>query len=368
MSRIRMVSHAYNRLVESGEISFDNNQWLTAKKLDQLAQILLGRPFWTGRRSGLFGKQSWRIPVKGFYIWGGVGRGKTFLMDLFVDSLPRSESIRLHFHRFMRDVHEQLTALQGIEDPLEVIADEYALKSKVLCLDECFVYDITDAMVLGTLFDALFRRGISLVTTSNFEPKNLYKDGLQRDRFLPTIDLIEMHCDVLNLDSDKNYRLRTLKHANLFFTPLDSDAFNALWELANALSSGDSSNEKRQIEINRRFLDVCFLADDLVWFDFDVLCGSGRAVPDYIEIARIFHTVILTGVPNLSRAGDDKARRFLNLVDELYDRSVNLLIGADVSLDELYKEGRLRFEISRCHSRLLEMQSMDYLNRPHKPE
>lgn len=358
----------YEGLVELGEISADKQQRAVLEALDALSVRLKARRPWSGGRRGLFRRQQWEKPEQGLYIWGGVGRGKTFLMDLFVNALPEGMAVRLHFHRFMNQVHARLTALQGTENPLEVIADEFARNAQVLCFDECFVSDITDAMVLGTLFDALFRRGVSLVTTSNIPPDALYRDGLQRDRFLPAIELIQTHCHVINLDSGTDYRLRTLEHAKLYYSPCDAHAIDSIWESVLALAPEATRSEEASLEVNRRRLPVRFIAEDVVWFDFDVLCGMGRAVPDYIELARMFHSVVLTEVPCLSTAGDDQTRRFLHLVDELYDRSVNLIIGASVPLDGLYPEGKLAFEMERCRSRLLEMQSVEYLERPHQPE
>ena len=362
------AAHVYDGLVEIGHISLDRSQRAVLALLDQLAVKLISRKHWSGGRKGLFRRQSWDRPEQGLYIWGDVGRGKTFLMDLFVDSLPEGTTVRLHFHRFMNQVHDRLTALQGTENPLDVIADELARKAKVLCFDECFVSDITDAMVLGTLFDALFKRGVSLVTTSNIVPDDLYKDGLQRDRFLPAIALIHKHCRVYNLDSGTDYRLRTLEHAKLYYAPCDSLAIDAIWESVIALVPEVTKSEGAFIEINRRQLPVRFVAEDVVWFDFDVICGLGRAVPDYIEVAKIYHTVVVTGLPSLAIAGDDSTLRFLHLIDEFYDRSVNLILGANVKMDELYSSGHLSFEMDRCRSRLLEMQSVDYLERPHRPD
>jgi cell division protein ZapE len=223
-------------------------------------------------------------------------------------------------------------------------------------------------MVLGTLFDALFRRGVSLVTTSNVEPDSLYKDGLQRDRFLAAIALIHAHCEVFYLDSGTDYRLRTLEYAQLFYSPCDSHAIDKIWKSVLALAPEAAQSGGAFVEINRREVAVRFVAEDVVWFDFDVICGQGRAAPDYIEITKLYHTVVITSVPELSNAEDDVTRRFLHLVDEIYDRSVNLILGADARLDDLYTTGRLSFEMDRCRSRLLEMQSVEYLERPHRPD
>ena len=368
MTRRTLALHVYDGLVEIGQISADKNQRHVLRLLDTLGDRLMSDTPWTGPRRGLFRRAQWRTPEPGLYIWGGVGRGKTFLMDLFVESLPEGLAKRLHFHRFMNRVHAELTELQGTENPLEVIADRLARDVRVLCFDECFVSDITDAMVLGTLFDALFRRGVALVATSNIPPHDLYRDGLQRDRFLPAIALIETHCEILNLDSGTDYRLRTLEHATLYYAPCDATAIDAVWESVLALAPVATRSEGASVEINRRQLAVRFVAEDVIWFDFDVICGQGRAAPDYIEIARMFHTVVITGLPQLDLAGDDVTRRFLHLVDEFYDRSVKLILASDVPLAGLYPSGRLAFEMDRCGSRLQEMQSVEYLERPHRPE
>ena len=362
------VSRAYEELLKVGQISPDKNQYNLVKRLDQLSAHLKDHEIWKGKRKIFFRRLSWVNPEQGLYIWGGVGRGKTFLMDLFFESLPRDTAIRLHFHRFMNEVHERLTAMQGTENPLEAIADEFARQAKVLCFDECFVSDITDAMLLGTLFEALFRRGVALVATSNINPGDLYKNGLQRDRFLPAIALIQKHCDIINLDSGTDYRLRTLKNAKLYFECCDHQVIDTIWKSVLALAPESLNGKEVFVEINRRQIAVRFVSDDVVWFDFDVICGLGRAVPDYIEVAKIYHTVVITGVPSLLEAGDGLARRFLYLVDEFYDRSVNVIIGADVAMDKLFFDGHLVVEMDRCRSRLLEMQSFEYLERPHRPD
>ncbi|MBU29436.1 MAG: cell division protein ZapE [Gammaproteobacteria bacterium] len=366
MNRV-CASRMYDDLSDGGKVSPDPSQRQALQRLDHLAEQLVLRKVWSGNRKGLFRRQSRESPERGLYLWGGVGRGKTFLMDLFVDSLPEGTAIRLHFHRFMNKVHERLAELQGSENPLETVADEVARSGKVLCLDEFFVSDITDAMILGTLFDGMFRRGVALVTTSNIEPENLYEGGLQRDRFLPAISLIQRYCETFKLDSETDYRLRTLERTSLYFTPCDSNAIDAIWESVFTLVPEATKTEAAFVTINRRRLAVKFVAEDVIWFDFDVICGLGRAVPDYIEIAKLYHTVVIAGVPRLSAACDEVTRRFVHLVDEFYDRSVNLLLAADVTMDQLYVTGRLAFEMDRCRSRLLEMQSVEYLERPHRP-
>ncbi len=364
----RSVSTAYKELIEIGQISPDKKQHEVVKRLDQLASQLGEHKFWKGERGIFFRHRGLEKPEQGIYLWGGVGRGKTFLMDLFFESLSEGTGVRIHFHRFMNKVHERLTALQGIENPLDVIADGLARHTKVLCFDEFYVSDIADAMLLAKLLDGLFRRGVALVTTSNIEPCELYKDGLQRERFLPAIELIVANCDVINLESGIDYRLRTLKHAELFYWPCDQRSMLAIRNFVLALGPESANSEDGFVTINRRQVAIYFVAENVIWFDFGIICGPGRAAPDYIEVARNYHTVVITGVPALSEAGNAVAKRFLHLIDEFYDRSVNLIIGANVSMNDIFCDESLLFEMDRCHSRLLEMQSFEYLERPHRPD
>ena len=309
-----------------------------------------------------------RTPVKGLYMWGGVGRGKTYLMDNFYESLPFPDKMRAHFHRFMRRVHHQLTALKNEKNPLESVAENIATEARIICFDEFFVTDITDAMILGTLMDQLFQRGVSLVATSNIEPKDLYANGLQRQRFLPTIALINQHTRVINVDGGIDYRLRLLDRAELFHYPMDAAADESL--RASFLSLVPAEGEVAEaavIEIERRKIKTRLIGEDVVWFDFAALCDGPRSQYDYIEIAREFHAVLVSDVPQMGRALDDQARRFINMIDEFYDRNVKLILSADVPMSELYTDGKLNFEFQRTLSRLQEMQSHEYLALPHKP-
>ncbi len=307
-------------------------------------------------------------PVTGLYIWGGVGRGKTYLMDNFYESLPFERKMRAHFHRFMRRVHGDLKSLDGQKNPLEQVADRIAGEARVICFDEFFVSDITDAMILGTLMQALFRRGVTLVATSNIPPDNLYKDGLQRSRFLPAIEQIKRHTRVVELASDNDYRLRALEQAELYHSPLDERADASLMASFRSLVPAEGEICADQVlEVEGRSIRARYLGEDVAWFDFLALCDGPRSQNDYIELAREFHAVVLSRVPALGRANDDQARRFINLVDEFYDRRVKLVISAARPLTALYEEGRLAFEFERTVSRLLEMQSHDYLAQPHKP-
>lgn len=304
-------------------------------------------------------------PVRGLYLWGGVGRGKTYLVDTFYDCLPFQRKLRIHFHRFMQRVHRELTRLEGEANPLESIADTLAEEARVICFDEFFVSDITDAMILGGLMEALFARGVTLVATSNIVPDELYKDGLQRQRFLPAIALVKQNTEVLNVDAGVDYRLRALEKAELYHTPLDSAANESLLASFKSLAP-EQGLADQALEINGRALRANWVADDVVWFEFAELCDGPRSQNDYIEIARIYHAVLLGNVPAMRTGSDDQARRFINLVDEFYDRSVKLIVSAEVPILELYHGGRLEFEFQRTCSRLQEMQSREYLARSHR--
>lgn len=308
-------------------------------------------------------------PIRGLYFWGGVGRGKTYLMDNFYESLPFPEKMRMHFHRFMRRVHTELKKLAGEKNPLKKVADNIRAETRVICFDEFFVSDITDAMILGTLMQELFARGVTLVATSNIVPDNLYRDGLQRERFLPAIALIKMHTQVVNVDGGVDYRLRSLEQAQLFHTPLGEETEQALVECFNSLLPLHATVERNQaLEIEGRRISCRYQSDDIVWFDFVALCDGPRSQNDYIELAREYHTVIISNIPELTTKKEDQARRFINLVDEFYDRQVKLVLSSEKSLETIYSGQRLVFEFQRTVSRLLEMQSKLYLEKPHRPE
>jgi cell division protein ZapE len=304
--------------------------------------------------------------IKGLYFWGGVGRGKTYLVDTFYESLPFENKMRVHFHRFMHRVHQELTSLAGQADPLKIIAKRFANETCIICFDEFFVSDITDAMILGTLFEALFAFNVTLVATSNIIPDDLYKNGLQRARFIPAIELIKTHCEIVNVDSGIDYRLRTLEQAQIYHYPLDEQAEINLKHYFKQLALNEGK-KNTTIEINNRQLSVMAVADGVVQFDFKVLCESARSQSDYMEISREYHTVLLANVKQMSGKNDDTARRFIALVDEFYERNVKLIISAEVALEYLYENGRLTFEFKRCLSRLQEMQSHDYLASEHLP-
>jgi len=316
----------------------------------------------------LFKRQELVVNPKGLYFWGGVGRGKTYLMDAFYDSLPFEQKMRVHFHRFMQMAHRKLKELSGQKNPLQVLAREMKADNRVICFDEFFVSDITDAMILGGLMEELFSLGVTLVATSNIVPDDLYKDGLQRQRFLPVIELLKQHTDVLNVDGGVDYRLRVLERAEIYHCPLDEGANESLMSSFMQLAPDlETITVGERVEIEGRELATVRCDDDIVWFEFSELCDGPRSQNDYIEIARLYHAVLLSNVPVLGGSKDDQARRFINLVDEFYDRNVKLIISAEAPIVELYSGGRLNFEFERTQSRLLEMQSHDYLAQPHKP-
>lgn len=305
-------------------------------------------------------------PIKGLYFWGGVGRGKTYLVDTFYDCLPFDNKMRVHFHRFMHRVHQELKLLSGQSDPLKIIAKKFAQETRVICFDEFYVSDITDAMILGTLFEELFSHHVTLVATSNIIPDQLYRNGLQRERFLPAIKLVNQHTEVVNVDSGVDYRLRTLEQAEIFHYPLDQKATDNLQHYFKQLSC-DAGKAGVDIVINNRQIPTVLVSDGVVYFDFAILCESARSQNDYMEISQLYHTVLLANVKQMGKDTDDSTRRFIAMVDEFYERNVKLIISAQTSLEELYLGGNLAFEFKRCLSRLQEMQSHDYLASEHIP-
>jgi cell division protein ZapE len=306
-------------------------------------------------------------PIKGLYFWGGVGRGKTYLVDTFYDALPFKRKMRTHFHRFMQRVHNDLTALEGIKNPLTVIAEQISKEAVVICFDEFFVSDIGDAMILGGLMEELFARGVTLVSTSNIVPDGLYKDGLQRDRFMPAIKLLNKYTEVVNVDSGVDYRLRTLEQAELYHYPLDNTAEASLKvSFENLAADMTKTQYNVDVEILGRAIPIKAVCDDVAWFEFEGLCDGPRSQNDYIELGKLFHAVLISNVPVMGIKNDDLARRYINLIDEFYDRGVKVIMSADAPIHEIYSGGSLEFAFQRTTSRMLEMQSHEYLAREHK--
>lgn len=363
----------YLQALNDGSHQPDNVQQEAVNRLETIFQELTTRIRPVPQESGLmarFGKllgkrePTENMPVRGLYMWGGVGRGKTWLMDLFYHSLPGERKQRLHFHRFMLRVHEELTALQGQSDPLEVIADRFKAQTDVLCFDEFFVSDITDAMLLGGLMKALFARGITLVATSNIPPDELYRNGLQRARFLPAIEAIKQYCDIMNVDAGVDYRLRTLTQAHLWLSPLNDETQQQMDKLWLALA-GAKGEHAPTLEINHRPMPTLAVENQTLAISFTTLCVDARSQHDYIALSRLFHTVLLSDVPVMTPLMESEARRFIALVDEFYERHVKLVVSAASPLYQIYQGERLKFEFQRCLSRLQEMQSEEYLKREH---
>jgi len=313
--------------------------------------------------AALLGKKS--DTAQGLYLWGGVGRGKTWLMNLFFESLPFEDKQRLHFHHFMLDVHQRLAELKKQKNPLQLIAKDYAEKYRVLCLDEFIVTNITDAMLLYGLLDALFSYDMVLVATSNRVPDDLYLNGLQRERFLPAIDLIKQHTQVLHLGGDTDHRLALLEQADVYYTPITQTTQSELEQRMLSLATDQIENNKILNVLNREIQTIA-CADEIAWFDFDVLCNTPRAAQDYIVLAEDFHTLLLSNVPMMSEYHDDKARRFIYLIDELYDKSVKLILSAETLPEQMYTGEMLQFAFNRTRSRLIEMRSEQYLSKPHQ--
>lgn len=362
----------YKQDLERDDFQHDHAQENAVKHLQRLYEDLQNKPLPVTGFKKVFNR--WKRVVgsvetkqaKGLYFWGGVGRGKTYLVDTFYDCLPFENKMRVHFHRFMHRVHEEMKTLSGQSDPLKIIAKRFADETCIICFDEFFVSDITDAMILGTLFEELFSHNVTLVATSNIVPDDLYRNGLQRARFLPAIKLINENCEVVNVDSGVDYRLRTLEQAEIYHYPLDEQASVNLHKYFKQLAVEEGC-VNAVIEINHRKLQSIEAADGVAHFDFAVLCESARSQSDYMELSREYHTILLANVKQMNRDCDDAARRFIALVDEFYERHVKLIISAQVSMENLYSHGGLEFEFKRCLSRLQEMQSHDYLALEHLP-
>ncbi|NIP16880.1 MAG: cell division protein ZapE [Xanthomonadales bacterium] len=351
---------SYRALLATGDIQSDPEQAPAVEALDRLWHELK-----TGERRSWW-RRSRRVgSARGLYLWGGVGRGKTWLTDLFFESLPVRRKQRIHFHRFMARVHDELKSTGRERDPLTAIAQSWADRCRVLCFDEFYVSDIADAMLLAGLLEELFRQGTVLVATSNVRPDDLYRDGLQRARFLPAIGLLKAHTRVLHLAGDTDHRLGILKRTGLYHHPLDEAADECMTEGFRSFSGGFDLD--RDLEINGRPFRARNRGDGVIWFEFVELCEKPRSALDYIEIARSFNTVLLSAVPVLNDRNADATRRFINLVDELYDRNVKLLVSAAAPVESLYQGDRLAFEFKRTASRLTGMQGHEYLARPHLP-
>lgn len=361
------LTNRYLAALEASGFSIDPAQHQAIAHLERLRSELTANHIEPTIRKmvrRLVGSSSSAAP-KGVYLWGSVGRGKTWIMDLFFDSVALEAKRRSHFHRFIQGVHEGLRRHRDEVDPLAAVATDIAAELRLVCLDELFVSDIADAMLLAGLFTHLVNRGVTLVFTSNVPPSGLYKGGLQRQRFLPAIDLIERHCEVVRVDGETDYRLRQLTRAPIYLRtgePRVNDSLTAIFE---ALADG-AGHVGGHLDIEGRPISVIRQSDNVVWFDFHAVCEGPRSQDDYVHLAREYQSVLLSDVPVFTREREDAARRFIALVDEFYDRRVKLVISAAAGPLELYRGERLRFEFERTTSRLIEMQSETYLASEHR--
>ncbi len=352
------VKQAYEAELVARTFSADPAQ---LRAVDALERCASEWAVYKEQRSNVFKKLIHRPDIpRGVYMYGGVGRGKSFLMDCFYHAVPIRRKTRLHFHEFMREVHRELRDLAGTVNPLDELGKRMALRYKLICFDEFHVAEITDALILHRLLAALFDNGVGFVTTSNFKPDDLYPGGMHRDRIIPAIALLNTHLEVLSVDNGVDYRKRTLELVNLYHTPLGAKADAEMSQAFDRLAESQDDSallhiESRQIQARRR-------AGGLVWFDFNTLCGGPRSQNDYLEIASQFHTVLLSDVPMMPPRMASQARRFTWLVDVLYDRRVKLIMSAEAAPEALYTEGPLVHEFPRTVSRLNEMQSAEFLS------
>ncbi|MFK7891832.1 MAG: cell division protein ZapE, partial [Granulosicoccus sp.] len=341
----------YEAEIREGRLSADPEQQAVMRRLHFISEELKRRRSWKPPSRSLFARWSKSIQdtvegVRGLYLWGGVGRGKTHLCDLFFEEVALHDKTRLHFHSFMQQIHTDLRAYEGVDEPLSRIADDWAKRARLLLLDEIHVNDITDAMLLGGLLTQLFRRGVTLVTTSNVPPNGLYKGGLQRARFLPAIAQIEMHTDVLEMTGVTDYRLRMMEKEPIYLVQQSADGGSEL-ETKNAMQAhfdrlrSDLEKSETHVTVNSREIPVIAQSADVVWFSFQALCETDRSTQDYIELATLYHTVMISNIPVMDENSSDAARRFVNLVDEFYDRGIKLIVSAEATADKLYTGKRL---------------------------
>ncbi len=363
-----MFLETYQTQLDQRQFSFDPAQQDAAQELqriyDGLTQSSRGRALIRKRLNKLTRSKN-SSDTMGLWLWGSVGSGKTYMMDLFFNSLPMKQKRRMHFHRFMRHIHHKLKAISDKQNPLDLITAHFAKRYRVLCLDEFFVLDVADAMLLAGLLEGLFKHGIIVVATSNSHPDDLYKDGLQRQRFLPAIDLIKEHMTPFELSAACDYRLHHLERTQTYCLSDQPDAEQNLAQYFDHLASS-VVEEDTTVEVEGRQIPVRRLSHDAIWFDFDALCESPRCANDYIAISRCFHTVLLSNIPVFGQEQEDSARRFIEMIDEFYDHGVKLIVSAAAEPDALYQGKRLQREFERTSSRLYEMRTSEYLQLQHQ--
>lgn len=356
------VLDCYRQQLSERGFSADAAQLQAVERLQRMCEEMIE---FDRRRSSLLRKLFNRsAPPRGVWMWGGVGRGKSFLMDVFFETVPVASKSRLHFHEFMRGVHRELRELRQVADPLDEVARRIAARHRLVCFDEFHVSDVADAMILDRLLRALFAHGVAFVMTSNYQPDGLYPDGLNRESILPAIELLNTHLDVIRVDSGVDYRRIEMQRAHAYITPAGSQADAQLLE--TFIETAGGKGESTTLRIENRDLQALRCEGEVVWFDFATLCGSPRSQLDYLELATRFHTVLLSDVPRMSAAMSSEARRFTWLVDVFYDQKVKLLISAECPPEQLYQAGAMAHEFHRTVSRLIEMQSRDYLAAPRR--
>ena len=369
---LKSVESRLEEQVAGRRLEFDAAQRDAAVRLDRLSTSLTDASQSLGEK--LRAHLRWlppsaAAPQRGLYLWGGVGRGKTMLMDCFYESLPFARCERTHFYRFMRQVHAELRTVIRRTLPLDTVAQHLAQRARVICLDEFFVADIADAMILTGLFEGLFRRGVTLVATSNTPPEDLYKDGLQRERFLPAIGLIHEHMDVVRLDGGADYRLRQLEQAPTYLDSTREETPTQLQRRFAALAGGSAtgpSTGPTRLSIEDRDMAAVATGAGMAWFEFRELCEGPRSQNDYIELARLYHTIFISNIPEFTWANENAARRFISAIDEFYDRGVNIVVSAAAAPAALYRGEKLQLEFQRAASRLIEMQTQRYLAGQHR--
>ncbi len=342
------IRQEYESAVIAHNLVADEAQLRVVDRLEQLQCEIIEQETLSARFRRWIPGQPGATEPRGVYLWGGVGRGKTFLMDLFYSSLAIERKKRIHFHRMMSEVHTRLRSIADVADPLDKVSADIASETSVLCFDEFFVSDIGDAMILGRLLEGLFERGVILITTSNASPRDLYKDGLQRQRFVPAIDALERNLDVIELDAGIDYRLRLFEQAGTYLAPADEIAHVKLTHYFEEIASGEAVSD-HEIEVLGRAIRTRHCAKGIAWFHFMDICDGPRSQDDYIEIARWYPAVIVSDIPILTAALDNPARRFIALVDEFYDRKVKLIVSAATAADQLYQGNRLEFEFQPHH-------------------
>ncbi len=366
------LTEQYKKALQQPDMVHDTVQEQAVLKLEALSQAL------TADNNTLLNnikkrspfKRHQPKPVRGLYFWGGVGRGKTWLMNLFYEELDISEKKRVHFHHFMLDIHEQLGTLSKQKNkrknPLQQIARDLSKQYRLLCIDEFIVTNITDAMILSELLHSLFRHQVCLVATSNRVPDDLYLNGLQRERFLPAIELIKTHTDVVRLDGGVDHRTSLLEQSDIFYTPVTEDTHQQIEQRMQELAITPVVINQDLNILNRKIKTIRH-SEEIAWFDFNVICTTPRAAQDYIKLAQQFSTIIVSNVPVMDEYSDDKARRFIYLIDELYDKNVKLIASAAELPEKLYQGNMLEFAFRRTSSRLIEMRSHQYLSQTHRP-